>query len=351
MAARERYTGHTIWVTELVERTGDLLPVPTAIAGLLTVGLLPYVLTAAFVLMVPGARTVTFVVIQTLAATVAVVGPVFIWHYDEHVFPTFISEVGDVVVDDRTLIATVERYEQFFCDRYWLIAAVWTVLIVAALVANVDYFVSFGVTGPADPAFLTYLVFALWWSIITGIGLHGALTTVLCVRAVGDLDLTIDPLHHDGLGGLSTIGYFSIRATLMNSVGSFALPLAFSIAAGGRFQNLVYVAVAGYIGFILVSFVYPTIYVNRRAQEVRERVLKEKRERIRDLQARAATSDAGGELDGLETQLKIRTLRDDFHEYRNVNLYPLSVSILVRLGSSVLLPILFTLIDTYVFTA
>ena len=137
----------------------------------------------------------------------------------------------------------------------------------------------------------------------------------------------------------------------MNSIGSFTLPLAFSIAAGGAFQNLVYVAVAGYIGFILVSFVYPTIYVNRRAQEVRERTLKEKRERIRGLQARAAAGDTDGELDRLETQLRIRTLRDDFHEYQDVNLYPLSVSILVRLGSSVLLPILFTLIDTYVFTA
>lgn len=350
MDTREGYTGRTIWITDLVERMGDLLPVPTAVAGLFTVGLLPYALTAAFVLTVPRAQTVPFVVIQTLAATVAVAGPVFIWHYDEHVFPTFVSEVDDVVVDDRALITTVERYEQFFCDRYWLIAAPWTALILAALIANVEYFVTLGVVGTADPAFLTYLVFALWWSVITGIGLHGALTTVLCVRAVGDLELTIDPLHHDGLGGLSTIGYFSIRATLMNSIGSFTLPLAFSIAAGGAFQSLVYVAVAGYIGFILVSFVYPTIYVNRRAQEVRERILKEKRERIRGLQARAAAGDTDGELDRLETQLKIRTLRDDFHEYENVNLYPLSVSILVRLGSSVLLPILFTVIDTYVFT-
>jgi len=218
------------------------------------------------------------------------------------------------------------------------------------MIANIDFFKSIGVTGLLDPAFLTYLLFAGWWSIITGIGLHGALTTILCVRAVGNLELTIDPLHYDGLGGLSTIGYFSIRATLMNSLGSFALPLAFAIAARGGYRSLVYAAVVVYIGFIILSFVYPTIYVNRRAQEVRDKVLQEKREKIQTLGNQSAVESAGGELSELETQLKIRTLREDFHEHQSVNLYPLSISILTRLASSILLPIAFTLLETYVFT-
>jgi hypothetical protein len=348
MSRMDHYSGHSIWMTELVELPGSKLPLSTVPAALLTLGPIPLVLTVLFFRLADGGADPYIVFVQFLAAFIAVVGPVFIWHYDENVFPTFIEEVSDVVADHETLIRTVDRYESFFAERYWPLTVVWTALIVAALVANLGFFEGIGVTGPFDPAFLTYLAFAVWWSIITGIGLHGALTTILCVRSVGDLELTIDPLHHDGLGGLSTVGYFSIRATLMNSIGSFALPLAFAIAAAGSYQTVVYLAVGTYIGFILASFVYPTLYVNRRAQEVRDGVLKRKRRQIQELREGASVDSAGGELAELETQLKIRTLRDDFHEYRSVNLYPLSISILTRLASSILLPIGFTLLETYV---
>ena len=341
---------NAIWVSRVVESAGDRLPLPTPVAGLLTVGLVPYLLTVAFVLSLPAVRSPTFVPLQALAATIAVVGPILIRHYDEHVFPTFVSEAEEVVVERRDLLETVDRYERFFRDRYWLTAVPWTGHVLLALVFNFGYFAAVGVPGYRSVSFATYLVFGAWWSLLTGIGLHGMLTTILCVRSVADLELSIDPLHHDGLGGLSAIGYFSIRATLMNSAGAFALPLAFAIAGSGGLEHLVYAAVAGYVGILLVSFLYPTLYVNRRAQEVREAVLREKRRRIRELQARTAADSDGGRLDDLETQLRIRTLRDDFHEHRDVNLYPLSVSILLRLGSSILLPIAFTLLDTYVFT-
>jgi hypothetical protein len=83
---------------------------------------------------------------------------------------------------------------------------------------------------------------------------------------------------------------------------------------------------------------------------VRDSVLREKRRQIQALKDQSSVGSAGGELSELETQLKIRTLRDDFHEYQSVNLYPLSISILTRLASSILLPIGFTLLETYVFT-
>lgn len=350
MLEHDAYSGHTIWVSELVESLGARLPLSTVPATLLTLGLVPYLLTAAFFLFLPEQQDPYLVAIQMLAATIPVIGPVLIWRYDQHVFPTFVREVDDVVRHHDALIQTVDRYELFFSERYWILMLPWAGLIVAAMVANLEFFQGLGATGLFHPAFLTYLVFATWWSIITGIGLHGALTTVLCIRAVGDLELVIDPLHHDGLGGLSTIGYFSIRATLMNSIGSFALPIAFAIAAGGEYQSLVYLAVAGYIGFILLSFAYPTLYVNRRAQKIRQETLQQKREQIRALEERMSFTDATGDLEQLEQQLKIRTLRDDFNEYQSVKLYPLSVSILTRLASSILLPIGFTLLETYVFS-
>lgn len=351
MANQEAYVGESIWVSKLVESLGERLPLSTSLSGTLTIGLIPYILTGLFFWLSDGPESTYIVSIQLLAAAIATLGPVLIWHYDEHVFPRFIDEVVDVVKNEPELVTTVNRYEKFFTTRYLIVVVPWTALITVAMAANIEFFNTIGVNGLLDPAFLIYEIFAVWWSIITGIGLHGALTTILCVRAVGDLSLTIDPLHHDGLGGLSTIGYFSIRATLMNSIGSFALPIAFAIATRGGFQSLVYLAVVGYIGFILASFIYPTLYVNRRAQEVRDSILQQKRQQIQELKNQSSVRSAGGELSELETQLKIQTLRDDFHEYQTVNLYPLSISILTRLVSSILLPIGFTLFETYVVSA
>jgi len=348
MSDADEYSGHSIWMSELVKWPGSILPLKTVSAALFTVGLIPLILTAIFFALLDGTQSTYFVFIQFLAALIAVFGPILIWHYDENVFPNFIDEVSDVVPNQGNLIKVVDKYERFFSERYWIISVIWTILITSALVANIGFFGRFGVTGVFDPAFFVYILFAIWWSIITGIGLHGALTTILCIRAVGNLELEIDPLHHDGLGGLSTIGYFSIRATLMNSIGSFALPIGFAIASAGQYQTVVYAAVAAYIGFILISFIYPTLYVNRRAQEVRDDVLKKKRQQIQNLKENASVGSAGGEISELETQLKIRTLRDDFHEYKSINLYPLSISILTRLASSILLPIGFTLLETYV---
>jgi len=95
-----------------------------------------------------------------------------------------------------------------------------------------------------------------------------------------------------------------------------------------------------------------SFYVNRRAQAVRETVLEERRQEIRELQQRMTTNGARSstELRDVELQLQIQTLRDDFADFKSVNLYPLSVSILSRLASSLLLPLGFMLLETYVLT-
>lgn len=350
MRRQEEYTGHSIWVSDLVDVLGQKLPLPTVPAALLTVGLIPYLLTAAFFIVANGPHDPAIIAAQSSAAFVAAIGPVLIWHYDERVFPRFITEVTEVVSDRTALIETIDRYERLFAEQYWIVTGVWTVFVVAVFLANLSFLESNGVTGLLDPALFIYMLFALWWGILTGIGFHGAVVTVLCVRAVGDLDLTIDPLHPDGLGGLSTIGYFSIRATVMISVGSFAFPLGFAVASAGNFQFLVYVGVVCYIGVILASFAYPTLYVNRRAQAIRTEILEQKRSQIKELKQQMSVSSTEGEISELETQLKIQTIREDFRQYEAVKLYPLSISILTRLASSVLLPIVFTVLETYVFT-
>lgn len=353
MTSGDQETGGGIWVTRFINSLDEMLPTGPVLSGLLTVGLVPLFITAVFFGLIGAEATADVLLEQLLAATVTVIGPVFVWHYDERIFPTFAEQTTSVVADDAQLYAIVEKYERFFSQRSWLTTLPWAVVVLAVLVANLGFFRSLGVAGYGDPAFLTYVLFGVWWAVVTGIGLHGAITTILCIREVGQLELDIDPLHPDELGGLSNIGYFAIRTTMMNSIGSLTLPLAFTIAAEGGFEQVVYLAVFIYIGFILLSFVYPTFYVNRRAQEVREGVLEAKRQEIRELQ-RQMTSNGERSSTGLgdvELQLQIQTLRDDFDDYSSVNLYPLSVSILSRLASSLLFPIGFMLLEAYVFNA
>ena len=125
------------------------------------------------------------------------------------------------------------------------------------------------------------------------------------------------------------------------------------MAGEGGFRSLVYVAVGLYVVVIGLSFAYPTIYVNRRAQAVREDELEARRAKIRRLQEKAADvesvadGDDEASMDELATRLEIQRLREEYSAYANVNLYPLSIGIVVRLVSSLLLPIFFIVVEKY----
>lgn len=336
----------SVWVTRLsrifVERS-PLGAVPTI---LLTVGLVPYLLTAVFLAFTGlGVRRV-FLASQLLAATLGAVGTVLIWKYDTVVFPTFVERATEVTPhdDNRKLRAIATRYEAFFTDVR-ATTVVWTALVLVAVVVNTGYLQSLGVTGYTDPAFLVYLLFTAWSAAITAVGIRMAVTTNLCIREIGDLTFSIDPLHPDGLGGLSTIGYFAIRTTTMLSIGALGLPLAFDFVRVGGGSGIVYVLVAVYIALIVGSFAFPTVYINRRANEIKREHLNRKRERIHDLSARLMANDQPGEIEAL--QMKLDELRTEYDSYNSVSLYPMSLSIASRLASSVFLPLFFLLFETY----
>lgn len=338
----------THWITGTAEIISSKSPVGPITSILLTIGMVPVILTSVFVILVFNTVQTDFLVFQSLAVIIAVIGPVLIWKYEMHVYPNFIQMASEVTPneDNKKLHLIGKKYKRFFCDKYIYFTIPWALTICSALAANIGYFEGLGVNGLFDTAFIIYLIFAFWWSLITGIGLHGALTTILCIREVGNLNFRIDPLHPDGLGGLSSIGYFAIRSTTLNSVGALTIPLAFDIAGAGGYTILVYGIVAVYIGIIIFSFVYPTVYIHRRAKEIRNNLLEEKREKIHNLHRRIVEADNEADLNRL--QVKLSTLRQEYNEYDQVNLYPMSVSIFSKLISSVMLPLFFVIIETYV---
>jgi hypothetical protein len=336
-----------VWVTRLsrvfVERS-PVGPVPTI---LLTVGLVPFALTGVFLAFIGFDVRRVFLGSQLLASAMIAVATVLIWRYDTVVLPTFVERATEVTPhdDNRELRAIAARHRAFFTDM-GATTVVWTALILFAILANDGYFQALGVPGYTDPAYLVYLVFTAWGGAITAVGIRMAATTTLCIREIGQLDFSIDPLHPDGLGGLSTIGYFAIRTTTMLSIGALGLPLAFDVVRVGGGSGIIYLLVAVYIGLIVGSFAFPTVYINRRANEIKQAQLNDTRERIHDLSDRLMAADDPEEIETL--QMKLEELRTAYGTYDSVSLYPMSLSIASRLASSVLLPLFFLLFETYV---
>ncbi|MEA5388294.1 hypothetical protein VB779_15465 [Haloarculaceae archaeon H-GB11] len=285
---------------------------------------------------------------------VPVVGPAAIWYWDVRVFPRFDEQTVELAMNPEAVHQVTDHYKQVFSSQYWLFTVPWTALVVGIAALNIGYFETLGVGGLGDPVFWVYLLFTGWWGIITGIGFHGAITAIRAIRAVGRLDMEIDPLHPDGLGGLSNVGHLAIWTTMLISLGSLTLPLAFILGTEGGYSALVYLAVGIYVVVIAVSFIYPTAYVNQRAQAIREAELEKRRSKIRQLQNHAndladgdRPSDQAATMDEVAKRLEIQRLRDEFNEYAQVSLYPLSIGIIVRLVSSILLPVFFILFETF----
>lgn len=343
---------HGIWVTRLIDKGRERTVDRPVVVGLATLGLVPIVLSAVYFGLTWDETTLRFAVSHALAALVAVLGAPAVWYWERRVFVTFVTETRSLVANEDAFRSVTERYRERFRSHYWLFTVPWTALIVGVVAMNVEFFRSVGISGYGDPVFWIYLAFAAWWGIVTGIGFFGAFVTVQCIRAVGDLELHIEPLHTDGLGGLSSIGSFAVWTTMLISLGSLTLPLAFLLAAEGGYTSVVAVAVLLYVVTIAGSFLYPTIYIHHRAQRIRTEELEDRRERIRTLQREmddaAVTSGDDGEMRETAKRLEIQRLRDEYNEYDSVNLYPLSVNILIRLLSSVLLPVFLILFETFV---
>ncbi len=338
-----------LWLTRIEEKFINKSPLGKFSTITLTIGIQPLILNMIFFYFIFGTAPTRFYFLQILAATVLIVGPFFLYRYETHVFPRFIHLAKDVTPheDNKKIKEISNKYREFYAKKYYYVVIPWTIILFGALYLNLPYFQNMGVEGFTDPTFIPYIIgWVIYAGVITGIGLHMIITTITCIREVGDLNFSIDPLHPDGLGGLSSIGYFAISSTTLFSIGSLSFPLFFDIADQSGIPIFIYVIVIVYIGCILLSFLYPTMYINRRAKEIRRNVLESKRERIYNYHQEILNADSDKNIDRMKT--KLDTLRDEYDEYDKINLYPLSPSIFSKLLSSIMLPLIFLLLETYI---
>lgn len=379
-AESDPYHEKAVWLSRLVNRGRRITGSPF-LAGLMVGGWIPVV--ATLVAVDPGEASRLFLVGQWLACLMVVVGPFDVWYFDERLLPGFFKEVDEVLTpsDDETSRSLARKYDTYYATYWWVNVGVWAVLVLGVFVVSQPYLLEQGITTPVERA--ASLCFFLYWLTIVGLRSHAAIVTVLAIRAFAEnATLDIDPLHPDGLGGLSAVGDLAIQVTLIISLGSFALPLSFQLASEVAFGGFVYAGVGLFVLLIALNFLYPTYKMNRRAQSIRERLLEQNRRRIRRLEAELAVpadvserSGSAGQVDGTDAvsersegepaasaeklgpdsvrenelvQLEIQRARREFRDHQNVQLYPLSVGIITRLASSILLPICFILFEFFI---
>ena len=274
-----------------------------------------------------------------------------IWYYDEQVLPRFFSQATTLFTDTDRVKQLQAKYDAFFSEYHFIPVVIWISLLVALFFGSEPYLVSNGLFEAGSPLRYLYLGSVFYLGYMSGVGFSGVVTTILAVRELQNVDLKVDPLDPDGLGGLSTIGYFSIRTTLTFSTGSLLLPLAFIFVRGNAPPWLVFVIVAGFIGTILVSFLYPTRLINKKAQQHRDSRLEELRKEYRKAKTDAlnySEVESADENTELIKRMELDRVRQEYQDYQNLRLYPFQINILLKLISSLVLPILFLVIDSYV---
>lgn len=349
MNSTNKYHSDVIWLSKIVE-WGNQYTTSTLLSAVLTVGWIPIVTTIIAVDV--GEADRMFLIGQSLACLMVIIGPFDVWYFDQKLLPRFFQHADRRLTptDDPTLAKLSRKYDRYYARYWWVNVAIWVILVLGVFIVSQSYFQTQGITTIVEQG--AYLVFFMYWLVIAGLRTHAALITVLAIKSFAEeAELDIEPLHPDGLGGLSTVGELAIQVTVIMSLGSFALPLSFELASEVAFGYFVYIGVFLFILNLIVLFAYPTYKMNRRAQQVREQALRKHKERIRDLEQKLAIPENQDDVDAENHQLlqmEIQRARQEFRDNQNVQLYPLSMSIIARLVSSIILPVLFIFFDIFI---
>ncbi|AZH25175.1 hypothetical protein [Haloplanus aerogenes] len=274
--------------------------------------------------------------------------PALIWYYDERVMPRFFDQFRDLCSDPEQVTDVAAEANRFFAKPRVLVSIFWAIGILLVAWAGTPLLRQRGMAGDGQLfLWLTYGYAIYLGGILAGPGFVGPITTIRTVRRLVELDFDIQPLHPDRLGGLSTVGYYAIRTTLLFSSASLFLPLAFRLAAGTGRGAVILSVVLVYLLTIVASFAYPTFKVNRKAASLRDEILENLQQRTFALRAQIE-ADSDDELADLNRQMELQRIRSTYEDYDNVQLYPMQIDILLRLAGSVLLPLVFLFLEIWV---
>ena len=340
-------THSKIWVTRLITGKTPSEAKRTVLNSFLRLGLASDLLFIVFCWVRWQHISTGFLVAYLSALLWLNLGPILIWYYDERLLPNFFHKILDIVPHRRKVRALAEKYDRLFSKKYWIIVIPWNILLIYAFLGSQDVLVQGGLLGYADVFYWILFAGAVWTLSLTGIGFWGILVMLLAVSEISRQSLRIDPLHPDKLGGLSCVGYYAIGTTVLFSSGSLFLPLVFQLTTETNVASIyIYLATSVFSFFILLSFLYPTVRIHGKAKAARDSILDRLRKRHARLNSELDISNTDA-LEALTSHLEIIRLRSEYQDYRNVKLYPFEFETFLKLASSVILPVVFLLVQRY----
>lgn len=335
-------TGSHLWLSLLFERVRIQVDRPIVISPVIFGGL-PGLIIALYIADRWSYLSPTYLFSLVALLLVAGVAPYLIWYYDMRLLPAFLEDVEVLLADQSLPEAFRERYRGLIANRWWPPAIAASIPIPVLMFFGQPFLRQRGLFGATDPLFWAVFAVLLWIGVIVGIGFLLVAVTFLVIRDISAKRLHIDPLHPDGLGGMTIIGQFAIRTTALFSLGALLLPLQLQYAAtvGSTATTLIYVMAGVYGVFIAGSFIYPTLKINRRANAIRESILHDLRGQYEALKQAADEPRIGADIETTDPAIeqKLHRIRTEYEDYESVRLYPMEVTIFIRLTGSVILPV------------
>jgi hypothetical protein len=372
-------------------------------SSIFKVNLIPNILMVIFFITRYGSIEPTFC-LAWISALVgwSNIGACLIWYYDERILPHFFDNMVEIVGPKSKVLTSqfrfdmevfagrkedlseeqikqeisrqknedykmrrafaekiMVKYDTMFKNRWWVMAVPFCTLMVYIFLSSTDALELGGLHGYADYWFWIIFGIYVFDILMTSTGLWGVVVTLRAIHEISGCSIKIDPLHTDGVGGLSCFGDYAIATTLIFSSGALWLPLAFEMMAGiPALTNFIYMAVLTWMGFTLLSFVYPTVIINLRAKkirsaeiDIRRREYEESREIIRimnDLRIKTnyMKADATNPIMAMVYYFNTELMREEFEHFKAVKLYPFEILIFSKLISSVVFPLLVWLVQS-----
>lgn len=334
----------TLWLSRVAESNPLFVGRPFA-TSLLAFGLPLDALAAVYVAQNYATFDLAYFVASALGLVWMNVAPFAIWYHDRRLTEAFVARATEIAKDDDRVESVVARTERTFRTLLRASIVVWTLGTVGVFAEGLDLFATYGIEGPTDAFFWTTLAYSVLVGVLWGTGFASGLRTILHVRAVASLGIDIDPMHPDSLGGLSNVGFYAVRTTMLLSTPSLWLPLGFLLATGSDIEELVGLIVSAYVLLLLLVFAYPTALVSLRAQATREDRLDALRREYNERKSKIAAAE--DDMERLRREQELRRVRDEYNDYKAVRLYPVELTILTQLAGSILLPIVLFLLEQY----
>lgn len=337
-----------IWISRIIS-PGRWIKQPL-LRGWLVFGLPIDILMGTFLLLRWAAIPRQFFIPYILCVLWLSFGPCLIWYYDCKLLPSFFEKLGGLILHG-TKTEMEKKYKSLFARKFWIFPIPWTLLFIILAFQNGFVLDLAGTQGPEDPWRWLLLLVIIWIGFLLGVGTWGVMVTLMATNHLANQEMVLDPLHPDKHGGIGFVGIYAIGTTLLIASGSFFLPMVFQLGIESNSRLLmagIYGGVGIYILVILASFIYPTFRIRTGARKYIESKMEELRGRHNSL-TQKQTGKSDDHLFLLTSHLQVAQLRREFDDYKNLKLYPLEVDTLAKLTSSVVLPVLLILLQSFFF--